>query len=101
MVGMCNDHPVLICFLAAKNIHTLDLRLLHGRHAASICLRFTIEDWFSSGLCVRIAVVGSGSEVGVVEATAVDDDGDDSCEERRFGELTDIESASTLPGNFV
>jgi hypothetical protein len=34
----------LTCFLAAEEAHTLDLRLRHGQHAASDCLRLGFED---------------------------------------------------------
>jgi hypothetical protein len=69
-------------FLAAEEAHTLDLCFRHGRHAASVCLRFGFEDWFGSRLRFCDVAVDSGGEMGVVVAASDDDDdhGEDSCE---------------------
>jgi hypothetical protein len=80
----------LTCFLAAKEAHTLDLRFRQGRHAASVCLRFSLEDWFGPGVrvcddVVVIVVVESADESEVVVVVGDDDDNDDdnedSCED--------------------
>lgn len=91
MIGMFN-----------KETHTFDLRFRHDRHAASVCLPLAFDGRLGFGLCVCVVVAGGGGEIGVVMAVLDhdgDDDDDDSCEERRFDELTGIESASTFPGN--
>jgi hypothetical protein len=73
----------LVCFLAAKEAHTFDLRFRQGRHAASVCLRFSLEDWFGPGVRVCddddddvavVVVVESADESEVVVVVGDDDD---------------------------
>jgi hypothetical protein len=72
----------LTCFLAAKEAHTFDLRFRQGRHAASVCLRFSLEDWFGPGVRVCdddddvavVVVVESADESEVVVVVGDDDD---------------------------
>jgi hypothetical protein len=73
----------LTCFLAAKEAHTLDLRFRQGRHAASVCLRFSLEDWFGPGVRVfdDVVVVDSADETEVVVVVGDDDDNDDDNED--------------------
>jgi hypothetical protein len=70
----------LICFLAAKEAHTFDLRFRHELHAASVCLRFSFEDWVGPGVRVCSVVVDSGDGRGVVVAVGNNNDNDDGGE---------------------
>jgi hypothetical protein len=92
----------LICFLATKKAHTFDLRFRHKLHAASVCLRFSFEDWVGPGV-VRSVVVDSGGGIGIVMAVGNDRDngggGKYMCKKPCSSKLAGIESASTLPGN--
>ena len=70
-------------FLAAKEARTFDLRFRHRRHAASVCLRFGLEDWFGPGVRFCDVVVDSADEPEVVVAVGDDDkedDNEDPCE---------------------
>lgn len=78
-----------LSFAVGKRPHTLDLRLRHGRHAASVCL---LLDFAVFGDVSRCCIVDGGGEIGVAVVVGVD-----SCE--RSGELEGIERASMLPGN--
>lgn len=67
--------------LCRRGIHTLDLRFRHGRHAASVCLRFDFEESFGVSGVWDCVVVLSGGEVGVVMAEDDEDADEDECEE--------------------
>jgi hypothetical protein len=66
----------LVCFLAAKEAHTFDLRFRHELHAASVCLRFSLEDWFDPGVRVCDDDVDSGDGRGVVVTVCNNNDND-------------------------
>jgi hypothetical protein len=63
---------------AVRDARTLDFRFRHGRHAASVCLRFGIEE----GLDVSEADVCNvaGGEGGGETMVDVDMEDDESCE---------------------
>ena len=72
------------------------MRFRHGRHAASVCLRFGFEDWLDrSG--VEACDVDDGGADETKVAVAADDE--ESCEARRSGEYAGNERASMFPGN--